>query len=63
MKVRIDKRKCCECSLCTKTAEEVFYIGKKGVLVNKNFPETDEVIQKIKIAAEECPKQAIRIIN
>ena len=58
-KVTVEKDKCIRCGACTATCPEVFDFDDDGLAkVIK-----DEVNDDVKMAAEGCPTEAIKIEN
>ncbi|MEN6320276.1 MAG: ferredoxin [Syntrophaceae bacterium] len=60
MKVRIDEELCTGCGLCEETAPEVFeLVDDKAVVKGTEIKE--DLIEKVKEAADDCPAEAIII--
>lgn len=62
MKVIVDKDTCTGCGLCVYTSPNIFKIEDYVAVVIKN-PVTDEDYTSSKDAAEQCPVDAINILE
>jgi len=61
MKIQVDKDKCIGCGACIAIAPKSFRFGEDGKSEPIEPPQDEE--EKIKEAAENCPVQAIEILN
>ena len=66
MKVRIDKEKCTMCMSCVAICPEVFEMNESGIVDVKGEYRgvditDDELVTKVKEAADACPTAAIVI--
>ncbi len=62
MRATVDPEICTGCELCTQTCPEVFEMqGDKAVAKPGDVP--DEVTETCRQAAEECPVEAISIVE
>ena len=62
MRAKVDPEVCTGCELCVSTCPEVFEMnGDKAAAKSGDVPE--EVIETCRQAADECPVEAISIIE
>ena len=60
MNVHIERDGCISCGLCTETCPEVFRMASDG-LAEVYAPPTEDVMDRTREAAENCPVQVIKI--
>ena len=63
MKVTIDESLCSGCGLCAETCPEVFEIGDDGIATVLVETVPSDVEDACREAAEECPSEAITIVE
>lgn len=62
MRAKVDADVCTGCELCTQTCPEIFFMNG-DVAEAKNIDVSPEIEDACKQAAEECPVEAISIID
>ncbi|MEG0692074.1 MAG: ferredoxin [Oscillospiraceae bacterium] len=62
MKVKVDKNGCIGCALCVETCPQVFELDEDGLSQVIGNKISDDDMERVKIARDECPVSVITVL-